>query len=1041
MKKRYIQYSIFICFMLLYSSTLVFAQKESQGNSVTIESLVKDAKGNPIKGAVIYGNEGKVVVKTDVSGKFSIIVPEKTDLLIECDGYEPAIFRSGEYEKLKVFSLKQSLYLLGDNDDVNIAFGKVKMKNLANAVSVINPDEILKYDNVQGITEALSGRVPGLLYGQNIRGYATGMTTTSAMYIVDGLPRDINTINLSEVEQITVLKDLNSSVLYGNGAVNGVIQIKTKRGEAFKNKVNVQGYYGINKPSALPQYLNSSDYMRLYNEAKVNDGLQALYTDAQIAAYTNENPYRYPSVDYYSKPWLKDYKTFSRVTTELSGGNNVATYYSNIGWEQNGSLLNFGAGDKGKQNKFNIRGNVDMKINSWIKTSLDAVAVLNSNKGSVNNPLKTGDVGTTYWTSAATLQPYLFAPLIPISSVVKNDPTVKARKNDVYGQYLLGGTSTYLTNPIADGYSGGENENIQRTLSFNNRVDFDLRGLAKGLAFHTNISFDYFTRYDQTIGNQYSVYIPNWRPIVDSIASFQPKLGTDARSGSQNINNPYYERRFGFYGMLDYNRSFGLHQISGALTGYGYKYKVLNDFQGNKNANLGLRFAYSYNNKYMLDFSSNYVNSVKLPKGKNQAFSPTLGLAWVVAADDYASSASIINYLKVRASAGIMNSDMGIDNAGVSGFYYYDNSYTANGSFAWNEGAWSNYGETSIHTANPNLGFEKRKDINLGLSAVMLDHQLTLDGNVFYSEYYDQIVQARTQYPSFYYSSSNSSFIPYTNFESNSYQGVELGLSYKLKIGDFSCIIGANGLYADSKILKKDEIYADKYQYRKGTPIDGRWGLVSEGFFMNQTDINDHAFQAFGAVKPGDIKYKDQNKDGIVDANDQVMIGRWQAPWSYGLNVKIAFKNLTLFARGNGSMGSDGYLTDNSITNSNGGGASLPYYWVDGNDKYSTFVLNRWTPATATTATYPRLSSVANPNNFQSSTFWLYKDNYFTVDRVQLTYDFAEKAISKLGMKNLSLFANASNLITFSKFKAYRELKVGSEPNYRSFSLGIKTMF
>ena len=197
---------------------------------------------------------------------------------------------------------------------------------------------------------------------------------------------------------------------------------------------------------------------------------------------------------------------------------------------------------------------------------------------------------------------------------------------------------------------------------------------------------------------------------------------------------------------------------------------------------------------------------------------------------------------------------------------------------------------------------------------------------------------------------------------------------------------------------------------------------------MNQTDISDHALQAFGQVKPGDIKYVDQNKDGIVDANDEVQIGRWQAPFSYGLNLRIAYKNFTLATRGSGRIGADGMLSNN-------------YYWVDGNDKYSDFILNRWTPATATTATFPRLSSLANSNDFRSSTFWQFKDNYFTLDLLQLTYVLPDAFNQKIGMKNLSFYINGSSLFTVSKYKAYRELSIGNEPYYRSYSIGIKTEF
>jgi hypothetical protein len=287
-----------------------------------------------------------------------------------------------------------------------------------------------------------------------------------------------------------------------------------------------------------------------------------------------------------------------------------------------------------------------------------------------------------------------------------------------------------------------------------------------------------------------------------------------------------------------------------------------------------------------------------------------------------------------------MNSDSGID-----GFFYYDNRYGASGGFPWFEGSWSNNGTVSTNGGNTRLGFEKRKEYNVGVEGIFFNNKLSIDANIFMSEYFDQITRPLTTYPSYY-----ANFIPYENFDGNAYRGAELGLSYTQKIGDLTFVLGANALYATSEILKRDEIYANEYQYRVGHPVDARFGLVADGFFMDQADIDSHDIQAFGAVKPGDIKYVDQNGDGIIDSDDEIQIGRWQAPFSYGLNFRVTYKNLTLFAKGNGRMGADGYLTNN-------------YYWVDGNDKYSTYILDRWTEATKTTATLPRLSTLSSTNN------------------------------------------------------------------------------
>ncbi len=1004
MKKIYIILFVLFNSVLLFLPARLTAQQKAQkeGNKIIIESKVADQAGRPVKGAMVYGNEGSVVSKTGPEGQFSISVSGDHDILIEADGYEPAVFSAGSYKSLKVLTLTASLYGQGSKDDVNIAFGKVKSGSLVNAVSVVNPADFLPYANEQNILEALSGRVPGLYSSTNVRGIG------APLFIVDGLPRDYTYINLDEVEQITVLKDINSAILYGTRAVNGVILVTTKRGVSLKKQVNVSANYGISTPSALPQYVSSADYMELNNEARNNDGLAPLYDAATIANYRTGNKYRYPSVDYYSHEYLKSFKPFSRVTTDFSGGDNTLKYFIYMGWDEKGSLMNFGQGKGSKEDKFNFRGNVDMKINNWIKSSIDGVAVLDNNKGALGN----------YYSEASTRLPQLYAPLIPISLIMNPgaNALLKSRKNDVDGTYLLGGTPSYLTNAFADGYSAGKSENIDRMLSFNNRIDFDLKALADGLAFHTNLSFDYFTTYNLIVQNSYSVYAPTWDTAQDSIVSLT-QIGADARTGVQNVSGQYFQRRIGFYGLLDYDKTFGTHRVQGSLYGYGNQIKTQSIVQPDKNLNFGLRLMYSYKNKYLADFSGAMVESGRLPEGNRNAFSPSLGLAWLISSENFMSAIPAVNYLKLKASAGILNTD-----AGIGGYYYYDNIYGAASSYAWYDAAAYN-GTVSTIGGNPRLSFEKRKEINLGLESSLFNHTISLDFNVFSSIYSDQLTRLNNFFPGYY-----ANYVPYGNYNKNSYRGVELGLSFNKNFGDLSFSVGANGLLIDNKVLKRDETWSENYLYRAGRPVDALFGLVADGLFKDQNDIDNHAHQMFGVVKPGDIKYVDQNNDGIIDDNDQVQVGRTGSPFTYGLNLKISYKGLTLYAIGNGAIGSNAYLSNS-------------YYWVDGNDKYSTYILDRWTEATKTTATLPRLSSQTNNNNYRVSTFWLYKNNYFTFNHLQLTWTIPGEVVKMSKMRNLSIYVYGSNLFTFSQYRNIRELNVGSEPQYRSFSLGVKTLF
>ncbi|MDD2283876.1 MAG: SusC/RagA family TonB-linked outer membrane protein [Paludibacter sp.] len=890
------------------------------------------------------------------------------------------------------------------NDTVNIAFGKTLRQNLVGATSYINTDAITKIDNVQLISEALIGRIPGLFGSNNIRGIG------NALFIVDGLPRDISNINFMEVEQITVLKDINSSILYGSAGVNGVVLITTKRGKINEKKINVTGYYGISTPAALPEYLSSAEYMNLYNEARLNDGLPKLYDDALIQNYSNgSNQYKYPDVDYYSGEYLKMIKPFFKTVAEFSGGNNVAKYYTNVGWEQEGSYLNFGEGENSQLNKFNVRGNVDLRINSFIKTAFDAVAVIVNNRGPISD----------YWKDASTYKPNLFSPLLPINNVIdsiKNN-LLSSRKNDVDGKFIPGGTNTYLTNPISNTYFGGENANIQNYLSFNNRIDVDLNKVLRGLTFHTNLSFDYLTQYNQYIQNTYAVYEPTWG-VNDSIVGLV-KYGNDTRPGVQSIGDASYQRRIGFYGSFDYNRTFDeIHQVTASLLGMGNIHKVVSDFQSIKNFNLGLRLNYVYDKKYMIDFSSSYDNSTKLPQNAKWAFSPSIGLAWMLSEEEFMSSVETLDYLKLRVSGGIRNSD-----AGINEFFYYLNPYSYYGYYSWNESAWVTQGVRSTYGGNPNLGYEKRKELNVGVEGSILNNMLSFDANIFSNLYSDQITQIQTMYPSFYVD-----FIPYMNYNTDAYRGAEVGLTFNRKFGDFRVIIGANALYSTSEVMKMDEVYDNDYQYRKGRSVDALFGLVADGFFEDENDVSNHDFQAFGEVKPGDIKYVDQNNDGIIDTNDEVQIGRSQAPFSYGLNLQLSYKSFSLYAIGNGRVGADSYIKGD-------------YYWIDGDKKYSEFVLNRWTEDTKTDATYPRLTTMTSTNNFRNSTFWLYRDDYFTLQRAQLNYEFPKSIKNALLMKDLSCFLAASNLFTLSKHSEIKDLRIGNEPYSRSFVLGLKIMF
>ena len=1013
MKKKYAILLALLSAVLLFIPDNMYAQKEKK---ITVQSVVNDEAGNPVANARVFSNSAFAL--TDETGKFTIDIETGAKLIIEAEGFESLILAQDEARNMVKIPLKKVPFLYGNEEKIDLAFRRVYEGDVVGFVSKIRADKVDDYDKVVWASDVLNGRALGMLGGNNIRGLGVGVSVAdltgsglnsgNALFVVDGLPREITGLRLSEIEDITVLKDVNAAVLYGSSAVNGVILITTKRGEVYKKMANFRANYGISTPRATPNFLNSADYMTYFNQARLNDGLTALYPDATIQNYRSGNPYRYPSVDYYSDEYLKPYKNYFDFTGEFGGGNEAAKYYANIGWYSAGSLLNFGEALNARNNIFNVRGNVDLKINDWIKTSIDGASIFGNNKR------QRGD----FWGTAITNRPYEFTPLLPFDLIDPKNTLLLGRKNDVDGKYLLGGNANWLTNAIADNYAGGYLETISRKFSFNNRVDFDLKSLMQGLSFHTNISFDYYTQYDQTIANTYSIYEPVWDATQDKITSLIQR-GVDAKSGSQDVGNTNFYRRFGFYGLLSYDRTFNdVHHFNGSLFAYGSNYREDNDLQGVKQAHIGLQVTYNYNKKYLVDFSSALVNSVKLPEGNRGGFSPTIGMSWVLSNEDFLKSATSIDYLKLRLSGGIVNSDIPI-----GGFFYYDNRYGTSGSYTWYEAGKSRSGVVSSWLNNPDLGYMKRNEVNLGFEGLFFKKLIRLEANVFYDIYNNQVIRRTASYPGYY-----STFIPYENYNADRYNGAEIGLTLNKSVGDWSFMLGINTLYTTSERTKVDEIYNNAYQYRKGHPVDATFGLEAIGFFQDQADINASPRQLFGSVKPGDIKYKDQNSDGVVDGNDEVEIRRYQAPLSGALQFKVSYKNLTLFVLGEGRSGVENFKESN-------------YYWVDGNDKYSETVLGAWTPETKATATFPRLSSGTNSNNFRRSTFWLYKDDYFSINRVQLSWDMPRSLIGSLKMKNIGLFVDASNIYQFAKNREIRDLNTTGEPYYRTFSVGLKANF
>ena len=566
----------------------------------------------------------------------------------------------------------------------------------------------------------------------------------------------------------------------------------------------------------------------------------------------------------------------------------------------------------------------------------------------------------------------------------------------------------------------------------------DLSSVLKGLSFKTAYSVDYTSYYSEAFNETYAVYEPTWANVngKDMIIALQ-KHNNDKKDANEYVGKSMYDQTMMFSAQFDYNRTFAKrHNVAATLLGWGYQMQSTadenhesSDYHRTSNVNLGLRAAYNYDHKYYADFSGAVVHSAKLPEGNRNAFSPSVTLGWRISREDFfKENVSWVDDLKLTASYANLHQDLDIEN-----YYMYKGYFSkTDGHWVqWHDGTAGGWTPTSKRGENNDLSFVTRQEFRAGIDATLFNHLIRLNANYFRQNTKGLLTQgASTIYPSYFQLSENNTFLPWINYNEDRRTGFDFALTANKKFGDFDITLGFSGMVFNSEALKRDEMYDEDYQRRQGRALDVSYGYVCEGFFQDQTEIDEHARQTFGTVKPGDLKYKDINGDKVIDSKDQVELGKngWSAPpFAFGLNLTVKYKNFSLFAMGSGQTGAVDFKTSS-------------YYWNRGTSKFSEVVWGRWTEETKETATYPRLTTTNGANNYQTSTFWMYKRNYFNLNQVQLTYDFPEKTFKGSFVRGLSVYCGGNSLLTISKERKHLELSTGF-PQCRNFYAGFKAAF
>ncbi|WP_299992581.1 SusC/RagA family TonB-linked outer membrane protein [uncultured Bacteroides sp.] len=840
-----------------------------------------------------------------------------------------------------------------------------------------------------------------------VRGLQTLNDKNSPLVMVDGIQRDITSIAPEEVENVIVLKDAAAVAIYGYKGINGAINIITKRGKYNTRSVKVSYDHLFTTLANKPKFVDGYTYGLAINEARANDGLAPRYSNNELNALRNGTmPYLYPSVNWVDETF-RDNAMTDKYNIEFRGGGQKFRYYTMIDLISNKGFvkeynLNEGYSTQDKYVKGNLRMNMDIDLTETTDVQVNLLGVLQE-------------------TSRPGAQANLW-------DMVYTVPSAAFPIRDANG--IWGGSDTWAgtLNPVAQSAGAAYYKNHTRSFFADMKLTQDFSGLTKGLGAFVRISYDNIANIFENHSKEYvySVNAPTWADGANEPTVKSATYGKDSEMGTEAKTNTF-DRLLHFDLGFNYQRTFGDHSIYSQLK---WDYES-NDPSGINNTvnrqNITWWSHYGYMNRYFVDLALVESASSRLAPGTKWAFSPTVSAAWVISKEKFMEDVKWVNFLKLRASAGIIN----VDNLpGDEVWSYYAQQYgTSGGVYPFDSGWNSEFGRTYLGrmaTANPR--HEKAYKYNVGVDAKLFGSlDVTLD---FWKEHRTDIwVTSKGKY-----SAILGMDTPYENAGIVDSKGIEVGLDYNKKLGQVDFNIGGNFSLNKNEIkemLEEPRQYANLVQ--TGNPYKQTYGLEAIGFFKDEADIAASPKQTFSTVKPGDIKYRDVNGDNIIDANDKVAIGYSTTcpEIYYTLHLGAEWKGLGFYAMFQGTGNYSAVLNTKSM------------YWpLINNTNISQYAYdNRWTPQNQN-AKFPRLSSQSNANNYQTSTLWLADRSFFKLRNLEVYYKLPASWLKKTKFMNAAkLYVRGIDLFSFDHIDENDPEAYGVNQMTKSVALGLSVTF
>lgn len=1028
------------------------ASTEQQQNKRKISGRVTDIKGEPLIGVNVTVDGDANGSITNMDGLYEIFVTKKSVVLkFTYIGFKTSEIRTNASTNIYDVTLEEQVNEL--EETVIVGYGTQRK------ISNIGAQSSMKMEDIKtpsaSLTTTLAGRLAGVVAVQRtgepgkdaadiwIRGISTP-NTSSPLVLVDGVERSFNDIDPEDIESLTTLKDASATAVYGVRGANGVILIKTKPGKVGKPTVSADYYESFTRFTKMVDLADGITYMNAANEAMRNDGIATKYTEDQIRnTIAGKDPYLYPNVD-----WLKeifnDWGHNRRVNVNVRGGSEKVAYYASVSYfNETGMTVtdkNINTYDsKMKYSRYNFTTNLNIDVTPTTKVEIGAQGYL----GEGNYPaISSADL----YNAAMSISPVEYPKMFFVN-----------------GEAYVPGTSTNnnFNNPYSQATRRGYDNLTKNQIYSNLRVTQNLDMLTKGLKLTAMYAFDVYNEIHVHQDRAESTYnfldtsVPydmNGQPILQRIYE-----GSNVLSYKQETSG---NKKTYLEASLNYDRTFNDDHRVSALFLFNQQSKLLYPKETLEDAipyrmmGIAGRATYSWKDRYFAEFNIGYNGAENFsPKHRFGTF-PAFGVGWVVSNEKFWQPLSkAVSFLKIRYTDGKVGNSEVSDRR----FMYLD-QMKENGDYGYKFGPngtkWAGY--ETVNMAVDLIWEESRKQ-DLGIDLKLFNDDLSIVFDLFKERRENILLKREHSMPSFLGYNTSA---PYGNIGIIENKGFDGTIEYNKRINkDWVIALRGNVTFNKDKWIQ-GELPEQKYEWMNqyGRNINGAKGYVAEGLFT-QAEIDDMArweslsaankaitpkpfASQFGTVKAGDIKYKDLNNDGQIDAYDQTYISRGDVPTTvYGFGFTVGWKDLSVGMMFQGVAGAERVLNGSSINPFNGGGGSGNLY---------SNIDDRWTEENPDqNAFYPRLSygseTTSSINNFQKSTWWVRNMNFLRLKTLQLSYNLPKPWVNKVHLKNAAVYVMGTNLFTLSRFKLWDpELNTdngASYPNTTSYSVGINFTF